>query len=577
MRRAENELLGASRFELSSTARLKVISACAFVHKAAVSSNMTMKAIIIGSGIGGLSLGIRLQSLGFETTIVEKLSGPGGRALVKKVDGFTFDMGPTVITVPHFIEELFSLERGQHHLTDPDFPEHVRRGERITSGISGGPNTSRYVTIVPLNPFYRIYFDDGTYFDYDGDPVHTREQIKAIEPADLEGYERFHADAKAIFERGFMGLGYTHFEHLPQMLAVMPELLKLDAVRTLFSFTSKYFKSDKLRRVFSFEPLLIGGNPLAVPAIYAMIHFVEKTWGVHFAMGGTGALVNALVKKFEELGGTIRYNSEVTRILVTDPKGGEPSRFGRKIARGVQLASGETLMADLVASNGDYSTTYMNLIDPRCRLFNTDARIRRMKQSMSLLVVYFGFRADGLKLDLRHHNIILGPRYEELLRDIFDRKVLSQDFSHYLHVPTLTDPSLAPPGHHAAYTLIPVPNKTGEGAKIDWKKVGPELADRALQFLDERGYIPGLCRRLVHKSFISPDYFERALNSYAGNAFGPEPRLMQTAYFRPHNRSEDIERLYLVGASYQPGGGMPSVMMSAKMTARLIAKDFGIL
>ncbi|MDW8395816.1 MAG: phytoene desaturase family protein, partial [Anaerolineae bacterium] len=530
-----------------------------------------MRAIIIGSGFGGLSLGIRLQSLGFDTTIVEKLDGPGGRAYVRKVDGFTFDMGPTVITVPHFIEELFSLERGKPALSEPDFPEHVRNAERITSGISGGPNTSRYVTIVPINPFYRIYFDDGTFFDYDGDPVHTREQIRAIEPTDLEGYERFHRDAKAIFERGFLELGYTHFGSLWQMLAIMPDLLKLDAVRTLFSFTSRYFKSDKLRQVFSFEPLLIGGNPLAVPAIYAMIHFVEKTWGIHFAMGGTGALVQAFVRKFQELGGTIRYNSEVARILVTDPKGGEPSRFGRKIARGVQLTNGETLTADVVISNGDYATTYMKLIDPRYRLFNTDARVRRTKQSMSLLVIYFGFRADGLKLDLRHHNIILGPRYEGLLKDIFDRKVLAEDFSQYLHLPTLTDSSLAPPGHHAAYTLVPVPNRDGDGAKIDWSKAGPELTDRVLRFLDERGYIPGLCDRIVHKSFITPEYFERTLNSYVGNAFGPEPRLTQTAYFRPHNRSEDIERLYLVGASAQPGGGTPSVMMSAKMTARLIA------
>ncbi|MCS7060821.1 MAG: phytoene desaturase family protein [Anaerolineae bacterium] len=534
------------------------------------------KAIIIGSGIGGLALGIRLQSLGFDTTILEKLDGPGGRAYVRRVDGFTFDMGPTVITVPHFIEELFSLERGQPHLNDPDFPEHVLNEPRITSGVSGGPNTSRYVKIIPILPFYRIYFDDGTFFDYDGDPVHTRQQIQAIEPDDLAGYERFHTDAKAIFERGFLELGYRYFGNLPSLLAVVPDLLKLDAVRTLFSFTSRYFKSHKLRQVFSFEPLLIGGNPLAVPAIYAMIHFVEKTWGIHFAVGGTGALVRGFVQKFEELGGVIRYNSEVRRILVSDLRGGIPSRYGRKIARGVELANGERLHADVVISNGDHATTYMKLIDPHYRLFNTDARIRRMKQSMSLLVIYFGFKADGLKLDLRHHNIILGPRYEELLKDIFDRKVLAEDFSQYLHVPTLTDPSLAPPGHHAAYTLVPVPNKAGDGAQINWRQAGPRMMDTVLRFLDERGYIPGLCERLVHKSFIDPDYFENTLNSYVGNAFGPEPRLSQTASFRPHNRSEDIENLYLVGASTQPGGGTPSVMMSAKMTARLIAQDFGL-
>ncbi len=534
------------------------------------------KAIIIGSGIGGLALGIRMQSLGFDTTILEKLDGPGGRAYVRRVDGFTFDMGPTVITVPNFIEELFALERGQPRLDQPDFPDAMLREPRVTAGISGGPHTSRYAQIIPILPFYRIYFDDGTFFDYDGDPAHTRAQIQAIEPGDLEGYERFHADAKAIFERGFLELGYRYFGNLPSLLAVVPDLLRLDAVRTLFSFTGRYFKSDKLRQVFSFEPLLIGGNPLAVPAIYAMIHFVEKTWGIHFAMGGTGALVRGFVRKFEELGGTMRYNSEARRILISDPRGGTPSRYGRKVARGVELANGERLRADVVISNGDYATTYMNLIEPQYRLFNTDARVRRMKQSMSLLVIYFGFRADGLSLDLRHHNIILGPRYEELLRDIFDRKILAGDFSQYLHLPTLTDPSLAPPGHHAAYTLVPVPNKAGDGARIDWQKEGPRLMDTVLRFLDERGYIPGLCERIVHKSFISPDYFEGTLNSFVGNAFGPEPRLTQTASFRPHNRSEDIERLYLVGAGTQPGGGTPSVMMSAKMTARLIAQDFGL-
>ena len=532
------------------------------------------RAIIIGSGFGGLSLGIRLQSLGIDTTLLEKLDGPGGRAYTKVVDGFTFDMGPTVITVPHFIEELFALERGMPRLSEPDFPaETLRPDARVTSGVSGGPATSRYVKIVPILPFYRIYFDDGTYFDYDGDPGRTREQIARLAPQDLEGYERFHRDAKAIFDRGFLQLGYTHFGDVGSMLRVVPELLRLDAVRSLFSFTSKYFQSDKLRQVFSFEPLLVGGNPTSVPAIYAMIHFVEKTWGIHFAMGGTGALVQALVRKFQELGGTIRYSSEVRTINVTAPGGGPAGRLGRRIARGVSLTDGTTLEADLVVSNGDYAKTHLDLIDPGVRLIQSDTRVRLMRQSMSVVVIYFGFRADGLKLDLRHHNIILGPRYEGLLGDIFNRKILSPDFSQYLHLPSLTDPSMAPPGHHAAYTLIPVPNNA---SGIDWTKEGEPLVDRVLAMLDERGYIPGLRQRLVHKSFVTPDYFDTTLNSYLGNAFGPEPVLTQSAFFRPHNRSEDIERLYAVGAGAQPGGGTPSVMMSAKMTARLIAEDFDL-
>jgi phytoene desaturase len=518
-------------------------------------------AIIIGAGFGGLSLGIRLQSLGFQTTIVEALDQAGGRAYAKRVHGFTFDMGPTVITVPQFIEELFALQRDEDNLDAMDFPP------RMLQPGSGraGPHTAMYADIVPILPFYRIYFDDGTFFDYDGDPASTREQIRALAPEDLEGYERFHTDAEAIFKRGFLELGYTCFQDVSTMLRVVPDLLKLDAVRSLFSFTSRYFSSDKLRQVFSFETLLIGGNPLSVPAIYAMIHFVEKTWGVHYVMGGTGALVSGMVRKFVELGGTIRYSAPVASI---DCEDGGLLRKPR--ARGVTLTSGEVLTADLVVSNADYANTYMKLIDARHRRWNPDWRIRSMKYSMSLLVVYFGFRKTG-DLDLRHHNIILGPRYEELLSDIFSRKILAEDFSQYLHIPTLTDPTLAPEGHHAAYTLIPVPHN---GSGIDWEVQGPRLAERVLRFLDEEGYIPGLMDNLVHQEFVTPDYFQHTLASHLGNGFGLEPRLTQSAFFRPHNRSEDIDGLYLVGASTQPGAGTPSVMMSAKMTARLIAEDF---
>ncbi|MCB9677657.1 MAG: phytoene desaturase [Alphaproteobacteria bacterium] len=533
---------------------------------------MTAKrVVIIGAGFGGLSLGIRLQAAGFDTTIVEALDKPGGRAYVREQDGFVFDMGPTVLTVPHFIEELFALERGgDGGLDAPDFPSHVlpppdaEDAVRIREGVSGGPATSKYVTIRPILPFYRIYFDDGTYFDYDGDPESTRRQIEAIEPADLEGYERFHRDARAIFERGFLELGYTYFGDPWTMLKVVPDLFKLDAVRSLFGFTSRYFKSDKLRQVFSFETLLVGGNPLRVPAIYAMIHFVEKTWGIHFAMGGTGALVQAFARKFEELGGTLRCNASVDRILVND----------QRAARGVRLADGETLEADLVVSNADYATTYTKLVDREHRRWNPDWKVRAMRYSMSLVVIYFGFRkTEGENLDLQHHNIILGPRYEGLLTDIFDRKVLADDFSQYLHVPTLTDPSLAPEGHHACYTLIPVPHK---GAGIDWEEVGPRFVDKVLTMLDEEGYIPGLRERIATMSYITPDYFEGSLQSWLGNAFGVEPRLEHSAFFRPHNRSEDITDLYLVGASAQPGAGTPSVMMSAKMTARAIVADHGV-
>jgi phytoene desaturase len=527
------------------------------------------QAIVIGAGMGGLAMGIRLQSLGFDTTLVEKLDAPGGRAYVRHQEGFSFDMGPTVITVPHFIEELFALERDCADLTSPDFPaDIVDESKRITSGVSGGPHTSRYVKIVPILPFYRIYFDDGSYFDYDGDPDHTREQIQALgEPGDLEGYAQFEKAARAIFERGFLELGYTHFGTMGDMLKVAPDLLRLDAVRNLFRFSSRYFKSDKLRQVFSFETLLVGGNPLTVPAIYAMIHFVEKTWGIHFAMGGTGALVQGFVKKFQDLGGTVIYNAPVAQINVR--------RQGKqKLATGVTLADGRVLGADLVVSNADWANTYRQLIDPQYRFWNSNLRVKLTQQSMSLFVIYFGFRANGEEAEkLRHHTIILGPRYEELLRDIFGRKLLAKDFSQYLHLPTLTDPSLAPPGHHAAYTLLPVPHN---GSGLDWSQVGDLLVDTVFTFLEERGYLPNLKQRLVCHSYITPDYFEEHLSSYLGNAFGPEPLLVQSAFFRPHNRSEDIANLYLVGAGTQPGAGTPSVMMSAKMAARLVAEDFAI-
>ena len=524
-------------------------------------------AIVIGSGVGGIACAIRLQSLGFDTRIVEQLDDVGGRAYVRRAQGFTFDTGPTVLTVPHFIEELFSLQRDAARLGQPDFPPEVLAdGQRILSGISGGPNTSRYLEIVPVLPFYRIYFDDGSWFDYDADPVNVRAQIARLAPEDLDGYERFHEAARAIFERGFLELGYTYFGSLGSMLAVVPDLLKLGAVQPLFSLISKYFKSDKMRQVFSFEPLLIGGNPLKVPAIYAMIHFVEKTWGVHFAMGGTGALVSALVRKFEELGGSVLLEAEVVRIDVE-------KRGRKRVATGITLASGEELTADLIVSNADYATTYLRLIDKAHRRINCDALVKVRKQSMSLMVIYFGYEKRDGDPELRHHNIILGPRYQELLTDIFERKILADDFSQYLHIPTMTDPSLAPFGHHAAYTLIPVPNTLGN---VDWDAVGESFADKVLSFLDDRGYIPGLRERLVYRSFVTPKYFEQVLGSYAGNGFGVEPRLTQTAFFRPHNCSEDVTNLYLVGQGTQPGGGTPSVMMSAKMTAREIARDFAV-
>ncbi|MER3450726.1 MAG: phytoene desaturase [Thermus sp.] len=508
-----------------------------------------MRAVVIGAGVGGLSAAIRLQAMGLEVLLLDKLPGPGGRAFVHRAEGFTFDMGPTVITVPPFIEDLFATAPGNPRL-HPDFPE----GQ-------GTSYTDQYVTLIPLDPFYRIHFPDGSHFDYTNRREQLLEEIRRLAPEDLDGYLAFERHARAIFEKGFLELGFTHFSSLWDMLRIAPELFRLDAVRPLYTLVSRYFKDPRLREVFSFESLLIGGNPLKVPALYAMIHFVERNWGVHFALGGTGALVRGLERKFLELGGKVRYQAPVRRILVRSRK-----------VEGVVLESGEKIPAEIVVSNADYVHTYAQLLPPEARSLLTELRLKTTRLSMGLFVLYFGFKARGDEGErLRHHNVLLAERYEGLLREIFDRKVLPEDFAHYLHLPTLTDPSLAPPGHHAAYTLIPVPHN---GSGLDWKKLGPVYAEKALDYL-EKNFLPGLRERLAYVHYITPDYFEWTLNSHLGSGFGPEPVLWQSASFRPQNRSKEVRGLYLVGQSYQPGAGLPSVMMSAKMTARLVAEDLG--
>lgn len=548
---------------------------------------MNKKAIIIGSGFGGISLGIRLQAMGFETTILEKLDKPGGRAYqktvqVKGIEGeFKFDMGPTVLTVPHFIEELLSLQKDSKF--SPDYPaetlnqwQNIREGKvdlKITQAtesptFSPTNNTKKYLDIVPINPFYRIYFSDGTFFDYDGDYDNTIKQILELSGQDdVEGFKKFHKEATNVFERGFMQLGYTYFGDAWSMLKLIPEFIQLDIIRSLFSYASKYFKSPKIRQVFSFETLLLGGNPFSVPAIYVLVHFVEKTWRIHYAMGGTGKLVSSFVQKYQELGGKIILNAEVETITTIG-----------KTVTGVKLKNGKILETDIVCSNADYANTYLNLLAEKPKLINSDFKIKKLTTySMSLVVIYFAFKkqkVNDLSDSLRHHNIIIGQDFDQELDNIFNKNQLTQSYSQYLHVPTITDPSMAPSGYHTAYTLICVPNKLKNNQ--NWSEIGTEFTDKVLTFLEQKGYIPDLKARLVHKSFITPDYFEENLNSYLGNAFGVAPLFRQSASFRPHNKSEDFKNLYLVGASTQPGAGTPSVMMSAKITAREIAKDFNI-
>ena len=486
-----------------------------------------MRVVVIGSGFGGLAAAIRLQQQGHEVTIVEKRDKPGGRAYVYRQDGFTFDGGPTIITAPWLIHELFE-----------------RSGRR----------TDDYVRLVPIDPFYNIRFDDGSVFRYSGDRAAVIEQIRQFNPGDVAGYRRFAEATEQIFTAG-MALIDTPFDRLTDMLKVLPDLVRLRAHRSVASFVNSYIEDPRLRQVFSFHPLLVGGNPFQSTSIYALIHTLEQRWGVWFAMGGTGALIAALVRLFGEEGGVLQLGAEVAAIEV-DP--------GTRRATGVRLADGTVLAADAVVSNGDVARTYMDLVPAALRRKNTDARMERLRYSMSLVVIYFG--TDRTYDDVAHHEILMGPRYEGLLENIFTDKTLSDDFSLYLHRPTATDPSLAPPGCDSFYVLSPVPHL---GGHTDWRTAAKPYRDRIMSYLEER-YLPGLSKHLVTERMIDPVHFRDTLNSHLGSAFSVEPILTQSAWFRPHNRSEDINNLYFAGAGTHPGAGIPGVLSSGKIVAELI-------
>ena len=488
-----------------------------------------MHIVVIGAGFGGLAAAIRLRVQGHEVTLVEKRDKPGGRAYVFEQDGFTFDAGPTIITAPWLIDDLFTL---------------------------AGRRTADYVTLVPIDPFYNVRFGDGSVFHYNGDQAAIVRQVRAFSPDDVDGYLRFSRSTERIFEKGF-ALIDKPFTRLVDMLKVVPDLVTLQAHKSVASYVSQYIGDERLRQVFSFHPLLVGGNPFQSTSIYALIHHLEKKWGVWFAMGGTGALVRAFAKLFTDIGGVLRLESEVDEIVVSD---------ATRRATGVRLRGGELLPADSVVSNGDVAFTYMKLIAPRHRPRNTDARMKRRKYSMSLFVSYFG--TDRKYEDLAHHEIIMGPRYEGLLREIFDTKTLAKDFSLYLHRPSATDPSLAPPGCDCWYVLSPVPHL---GGSTDWKVAAAPYRDRIMQYLEER-YMPGLTKHIVTERVIDPRYFRDDLNSYLGSAFAVQPTLMQSAWMRPHNVSEDIANLYFAGAGTHPGAGLPGVISSGKIVADMIGE-----
>ncbi len=479
-------------------------------------------AVVVGAGFGGLAAAVRLGARGYRVTVIDKLEVPGGRARVFRDDGFVFDAGPTVITAPFLLEELWELA-----------------GARLADAVE----------LVPVSPFYRIRFSDGGTFDYTGDADHMRAQIARLSPGDVEGYERFLAHSERIYRVGFEALGHVAFGKGWDMARIVPAMMALESWRTVYQLVAKYVKDERLRQVLSFHPLLIGGNPFTCSSIYSLICFLEREHGVWFAKGGTGALVRGLADLVEQrLGGRIRLGVEVTEIT---------ARAGR--ATGVRLADGTHLAADVVVSNADSAWTYRHLVRPEHRRRWTDRRIDRARYSMSLFVWYFGTRRTYE--DVAHHTILLGPRYRALLDDIFEKKILAEDFSLYLHRPTATDPSMAPPGCDAFYVLSPVPHLDGG---VDWERKS-EPYRRAIERTLSDTLLPGLGEALVTSRVLTPRGFLHDYLSLKGAAFGLEPVLSQSAYFRPHNASEELERLYLVGAGTHPGAGLPGVLSSARV------------
>ena len=521
------------------------------------------KAIVIGAGLGGIAAALRLRKRGYDVTLLEKQNQLGGRAGVYYRNGYTFDAGPTVVTAPFLFDELFELF---------------------------GKKREDYVKFVPLYPWYRIVFADGTHFDYGGTLKQTLEEIRKIEPADCEGYLKLLAHTKKIFDVGFTQLGDQPFHTFWSMAKCAPQLMKLGTWRTVWQMTCKYIKSDKLRRVFSFQPLLVGGNPFNTTSIYSLIQYLEREWGVHFAMGGTAAIVAGLGRLMEEEGIEVRLNTEVKHLNLRHvrkyrdgkPLESIPSRHAW-FTSGVTLKTGEIIDAEpertgydswiytSVVCNADAPFVYRRMMPteyqsarPPVRKW-TDLRISNLKFSMGLFVLYFGTTRQYP--DLAHHTIILGERYAELLRDMFDlKKLATNDLSLYLHRPTATDPSMAPAGCDSFYVLCPVPNLQGD---TDWATMGPKYRDIVIDEL-AKTVMPGLRECITEDFYVTPLHFRDNLNTLHGTGFSIQPTFGQSAYFRFHNKSEDIEGLYFVGAGTHPGAGMPGVLCSAKVLEHLL-------
>ena len=496
-------------------------------------SSTQRRAAVIGSGFGGLAAAIRLQASGVQTTILEQRDLPGGRAYVYRDGRYEFDGGPTVITAPECLEAVFN---------------------------AAGRSMSDYVDLIPVSPFYRLHWEDGYSFDYSNDLEIVNAQIQQKSPGDVDGYARFRTYAEKVFNEGYTKLANVPFLNFWSMIRVAPQLTKLQAFRSVYSMVSSFVKDDQLRQALSFHSLLVGGNPFSTSSIYTLIHTLERRWGVHFVRGGTGALVRAFVKLFEELGGEIRLSCPAEKIRTSN---------GR--VTGVDAADGWSADFDVVVSNADVVHTYSKLLASNEVAQSNARRLAAKRHSMSLFVIYFGVKKRHPKL--AHHSVLFGPRYKELLTDIFSRGKLADDFSLYLHAPTASDPQIAPDGCEAFYVLSPVPH-LGKAA-INWKEEAPRYRDKILGYL-EKHYIPNLSADLETVRTLAPDGFASELNAHHGSAFSLEPVLQQSAYFRVHNRDRKIGGLYFVGAGTHPGAGVPGVVNSADATATLMLNDLGV-
>jgi len=489
---------------------------------------MTRSAAVIGAGFGGLALAIRLQSAGVRTTIIEARDKPGGRAYFWEKDGHVFDAGPTVITDPACLSDLWALS---------------------------GADMAADVELIPVSPFYRLSWPDGTQFDYLDDDARLDEQIAALDPADVEGYRKFLRYSAGVYAEGYEKLGAVPFLDFSSMLRAAPQLARHQAWRSVYSIVSSFVRNEKLKQALSFHSLLVGGNPMTTSAIYALIHKLERDGGVWFAKGGTNALVAGMVRHVERLGGTVRLGDPVAKIETS----------GRRLAD-VHTRSGWSQRFDAVASNADIVRTYEMVEGKRGE--RAARKLRRKRFSPSLFVVHFG--AERAWPDVPHHTILFGPRYGGLLSDIYRGSGLADDPSLYIHHPTASDAGLAPDGRSTLYALAPVPH-LGQ-AKVDWSVEGPRYRDRILEIVEER-LLPGLRGRLGPVFHYTPQEFETDLNSHLGSAFSLEPLLTQSAWFRVHNRDDEIENLYFVGAGTHPGAGIPGVVGSAKATAGLMLAD----